>query len=79
MEPFLTDKHLILRRTVRSFCEKELRPVAAETDREARFPWEVVEKMASLGYFGIQAPRDLGGAGLDSISYAITIEIAHID
>jgi butyryl-CoA dehydrogenase len=74
MEPFLTDKHLILRRTVRSFCEKELRPIVAETDREARFPWEVVEKMASLGYFGIQAPRDLGGAGLDSISYAITIE-----
>jgi butyryl-CoA dehydrogenase len=74
MEPFLTDKHLILRRTVRSFCEKELRPIVAETDREARFPWEVVEKMASLGYFGIQAPRDLGGAGLDSVSYAITIE-----
>jgi butyryl-CoA dehydrogenase len=74
MEPFLTDKHLILRRTVRSFCEKELRPIAAETDREARFPWEVAEKMASLGYFGIQAPRELGGAGLDSVSYAITIE-----
>jgi butyryl-CoA dehydrogenase len=74
MEPFLTDKHLILRRTVRSFCEKELRPIAAETDREARFPWEVVEKMASLGYFGIQAPRELGGAGLDTVSYAITIE-----
>lgn len=74
MEPLLTDKHLILRRAVRSFCEKELRPIAAEIDREACFPWEVVEKMASLGYFGIQAPRDLGGAGLDSISYAIVIE-----
>ena len=74
MEPFLTDKHLILQRNVRSFCQDELAPIAAEIDHEARFPWEVVEKMGPLGYFGIQAPRKLGGAGLDSISYAVTIE-----
>ena len=73
-EPFLSEKHRVLRRSVRSFCDKELRPIAAETDREARFPWEVVEKMGPLGYFGIQAPAELGGAGLDSLSYAITIE-----
>ena len=74
MEPFLTDKHLILQRNVRSFCQDELAPIAAEIDQQARFPWEVVEKMGPLGYFGIQAPREWGGAGLDSISYAITIE-----
>ena len=74
MEPFLTDKHLILQRNVRSFCQNELAPIAAEIDQQARFPWEVVEKMGPLGYFGIQAPRELGGAGLDSISYAVTIE-----
>jgi butyryl-CoA dehydrogenase len=74
VEPFITEKHGILRRSVRSFCEAELRPVAAEIDREARFPWEVAEKMGRLGYFGIQAPRELGGAGLDTISYAVTIE-----
>ncbi|MCB2191176.1 MAG: acyl-CoA dehydrogenase family protein, partial [Deltaproteobacteria bacterium] len=72
--PFLTDKHRIVRRSVRDFCEKELRPIAAQIDQEARFPWEVAEKMGPLGYFGIQAPRDLGGAGLDTISYVITIE-----
>ena len=74
MEPFLTDKHLILQRNVRSFCQNELAPIAAEIDQQALFPWEVVEKMGPLGYFGIQAPRELGGAGLDSISYAVTIE-----
>lgn len=74
MEPLLTEKHLILRRSVRSFCEDELAPIAAEIDHQARFPWEVVEKMGPLGYFGIQAPRNMGGAGLDTISYAATIE-----
>jgi butyryl-CoA dehydrogenase len=74
MDRLLTDKHRAVRRSVRAFCERELRPIAAEIDEEARFPWEVVEKMAALGYFGIQAPPSLGGAGLDSISYAVTIE-----
>jgi butyryl-CoA dehydrogenase len=73
-EPLITDKHRVLRRSVRSFCEQQLRPIAAEIDQEARFPWEVMEKMGALGYFGIQAPRKLGGAGLDSVSYAIAIE-----
>jgi len=73
-EPFLNAKHRMLRRTVRAFCEQELRPIAAEIDQEARFPWEVMEKMGSLGYFGIQAPAELGGAGLDTVSYAVTIE-----
>jgi butyryl-CoA dehydrogenase len=73
-EPFITAKHRVLRRAVRGFCEQELRPIAAEIDREARFPWEAVEKMGRLGYFGIQAPADLGGAGLDTLSYVIIIE-----
>jgi butyryl-CoA dehydrogenase len=73
-EPFLKKKHRILRRSVRDFCEQQLKPIAAEIDQEARFPWEVAEKMGPLGYFGIQAPIEMGGAGLDSLSYAITIE-----
>ncbi len=73
-EPFLNEKHRVLRRSVRAFCEKELGPIASQIDQEARFPWEVMEKMGPLGDFGIQAPQELGGAGLDSLSYAITIE-----
>jgi len=73
-EPFITAKHRILRRNVRSFCEQQVGPIAAEIDREARFPWEVMEHMGRLGYFGIQAPEALGGSGLDSVSYAIVIE-----
>lgn len=73
-EPLLKEKHRVLRRSVRAFCEQELGPIAAQIDKEARFPWEVMEKMGPLGYFGIQAPMAFGGAGLDSLSYAVTIE-----
>lgn len=73
-EPFLTAKHRVLRSSVRLFCEQELGPIAAQIDQEGRFPWEVIEKMGPLGYFGIQAPRELGGAEMDSLSCAIVIE-----
>jgi alkylation response protein AidB-like acyl-CoA dehydrogenase len=73
-EPFESEKHRLLRRSVRAFCERELRPIAAQIDQEARFPWEIVDRMGPLGYFGIQVPRELHGAGLDSLSYAIVIE-----
>ena len=67
-------KHKVVRHSVRDFAEKELRPIAAEIDHKARFPWEVMEKMGPLKYFGLQAPLEMGGAGLDTISYAIAIE-----
>ena len=74
METFLSEKHRTIQRLVRSFCQKEIRPIAKEIDQEASFPWEVVEKMGKLGYFGIQVPKALGGAGLDTVGYIIVIE-----
>jgi len=74
MNSGLVQKHEVVRRAARRFCEAELRPIAKEVDQEARFPWEVAEKMGKLGYFGMQVPRELGGADLDSISYAIVVE-----
>jgi alkylation response protein AidB-like acyl-CoA dehydrogenase len=74
MDVFLNKKNHAVRRSVRAFCERELMPIAKDLDLEARFPWEVVEKMGKLGYFGIQVPKEFGGAGMDAISYAIVIE-----
>jgi len=74
MDTFLSEKNKAVRRAVRAFCEKELRPVAKELDQEAAFPWEIVEKMGKLGYFGIQAPKELSGVDLDSVSSAIVVE-----
>ena len=74
MDVFLNEKNLAVRRSVRAFCERELMPIAKDLDLEARFPWEVVEKMGKLGYFGIQVPSEFGGAGMDALSYVIVIE-----
>jgi butyryl-CoA dehydrogenase len=67
-------KHKLVRKTVRAFAEAELGPIAFEIDRNARFPVDVVEKMKPLNFFGLQAPKEYGGAGMDSITYAIVIE-----
>ena len=67
-------KHKAVRKTVRKFAETELGPISHDIDRDSRFPLEVIEKMGPLNYFGLQVPRKYGGAELDTISYAITIE-----
>lgn len=74
MDVFLSEKNRTVRRSVRTFCERELMPIAKDIDQEARFPWEVVEKMGKLGYFGVQIPKELGGAGMDAMSFIIVIE-----
>jgi butyryl-CoA dehydrogenase len=67
-------KHKTVRKAVRMFAEAELGPIAHTIDRDARFPWEVVEKMRPLQFFGLQTAKAYGGAEMDSISYAIAIE-----
>src|SRR5205814_2296960 len=70
----LTEEHELLRSTVREFARERVAPVAAELDRESRFPYELVAEMASLGLMGIPIPEEHGGAGGDTVSYAIAIE-----
>ncbi len=74
MDTLLSEKNRAVRRSVRAFCEREIRPIAQQIDQEASFPWEVVEKMGPLGYFGIQVPRDLSGAEMDTLSYVVVVE-----
>jgi short-chain 2-methylacyl-CoA dehydrogenase len=70
----LTDEQELLRRTVRDFAESRVAPVAEQLDREERFPYELVSELAELGLMGIPIPEELGGAGADTVSYAIAIE-----
>ena len=70
----LTDEHELLRRTVRDFAVERVRPVAEELDREHRFPYELVKEMAELGLMGMTIPEEYGGAGTDTVSYAIAVE-----
>ena len=64
-------KHQLIRKTVREFAESEIQPHVALLDKESRFPWEIVEKMKPMNFFGLQVPEEYGGAGLDTISFAI--------
>jgi butyryl-CoA dehydrogenase len=69
-----TQDHELLRQAVRDFAEKEARPTAAARDEAMEWPAELVRKMGALGFMGVGVPEEYGGAGLDTISYAIVIE-----
>jgi short-chain 2-methylacyl-CoA dehydrogenase len=69
-----TEDHELLRKTVREFAETRIAPVAEELDREGRFPYELVAEMAELGLMGIPIGEEYGGAGADTVAYAIAIE-----
>src|SRR5213592_1301155 len=64
----------LVRDTVRQFALEKVAPVAAELDREKRFPYELVAEMAELGLMGMTIPEEYEGAGSDALSYAIAVE-----
>jgi short-chain 2-methylacyl-CoA dehydrogenase len=70
----LSDDHRLIQETVRDFARNEVAPVAEELDREKRFPYEIVEKLGELGLMGIPFPEEYGGAGGDSLAYALAVE-----
>ncbi len=77
---YFTADHLQVRDMVRDFAQQVVKPSARQYDLESRFPWDNVKQMAELGLFGIPWPEELGGAGMDYLSYIIVIhELAKVD
>jgi short-chain 2-methylacyl-CoA dehydrogenase len=70
----LEPEHELIRDTVRQFALERVAPVAEELDREKRFPYELVAELAELGLMGMTIPEEYGGAGADTLSYAIVVE-----
>jgi short/branched chain acyl-CoA dehydrogenase len=70
----LSKEHELIRSTVREFALERVAPVAEELDREHRFPYDLVSELAELGLMGMPIPEEYGGAGTDTLSYAIAIE-----
>jgi alkylation response protein AidB-like acyl-CoA dehydrogenase len=70
----LTDEQRMIRDVARDFAEREVRPIAAAIDREARFPHETIKRMGELGLMGIFVPEKWGGAGGDTVAYAVAME-----
>ena len=76
----LPEEHEALRETVRDFAEREIAPVAGELDRTKSFPYEIVRKLGELGWMGIPFPEAYGGAGADTLAYAVAVEeLARVD
>jgi butyryl-CoA dehydrogenase len=77
---YFTEQHYQVRDMVREFSRTEIAPVARELDRTSEFPWQNVKKMGELGLLGVPWAEELGGAGMDQLSYYITIhEMAKVD
>jgi short-chain 2-methylacyl-CoA dehydrogenase len=70
----LDSEHELIRDTVRQFALEKVAPVAEELDREKRFPYELTAELAELGLMGMTIPEEYGGAGTDTLSYAIAVE-----
>ncbi len=70
----LSEEHELVRATVREFALERVAPIAAELDRDHRFPYELVGEMGELGLMGMTVPEEYGGAGADTLSYAIAVE-----
>ncbi|MGI9435029.1 MAG: acyl-CoA dehydrogenase family protein [Geminicoccaceae bacterium] len=71
---FHTETHEQVRETARQFADAVIRPVAADLDRDERFPDEIYRQMGELGLFGIGVPEELGGPGFDTQTYALVME-----
>jgi len=76
----LSDEQKAIQSLCREFAREEVAPQAELNDREERFPYDLVRKMAELGLMGLPFPEKYGGAGADTVSYALAVmEIARAD
>src|SRR5215210_2901113 len=77
---YFNEQHHEVREMVREFSRTQIAPVARELDQTSTFPWDNIKAMGELGLLGVPWGEELGGAGLDQLSYYITIhEMAKVD
>ncbi len=74
MDFSLSEEQRMILQTAREFAAREIAPKAAELDKSSRWPEEIVNKLAELGFLGMAIPEAYGGAGLDALCYAIAME-----
>jgi alkylation response protein AidB-like acyl-CoA dehydrogenase len=70
----LPAEHQILQQTVREVMRDEVAPLVDEHERERRFPRQLVDRLGSMGWLGIPVPERWGGAGMDTLAYAVAVE-----
>jgi len=70
----LNEEQKLFKKTIREFCEKEIRPIAKKIDQEEYFPEKLYKKMGKMGLMGMTVPQEFGGAGIDRVSYMVALE-----
>jgi alkylation response protein AidB-like acyl-CoA dehydrogenase len=77
---YITEEHELIRKTVRDFAERVIKPVARELDENEQFSEEITAQMGELGLFGMCSPEEYGGQKMDILSYIIAVEeLARVD
>ena len=80
MDFSLSSDQILIRDTVRQFMETEMRPILREYERAEKFPADQLKKLGELGCCGMLIPEEWGGAGTDTVSYALMLEeVARVD
>jgi len=74
MDFLLNDTHLLIRETARKFAKDKVAPGTIDRDENEEFPRAIVKELGELGFMGMMVPEEWGGAGLDTVSYAIAVE-----
>ena len=70
----LTEAQLLIQESARKFAQQRLAPNAAQWERQAAFPRQIIEELGALGFMGMTVPPEWGGAGADYVSYALALE-----
>lgn len=70
----LSEEQALVRQTAREFSQAEIAPAAAHFDQNAEFPYKIVSQLAEMGFMGLPVPEEYGGAGADTVSYALAVE-----
>ncbi len=80
MFDFITDEHKMIQEAARDFAQNEIAPIAEHHDQTGEFPIDTIRKMGQLGFMGIEVPEAYGGAGMDTLAYALALtEICKVD
>ena len=74
MEFDLSDEQQMIRSLAREFAQNEIAPRAEHFDKRKEFPYQIIAKMAELGFMGLPVPEEYGGAGADTLTYALAVE-----
>ncbi|MBI4971870.1 MAG: acyl-CoA dehydrogenase family protein [Candidatus Omnitrophica bacterium] len=70
----LTSEQKLIQKTIRDFSDKEIRPIASETDKSAKFPVEIWKKLGDMGVVALPAPEKFGGGGGDALTFCLVVE-----